>query len=110
MEVEEERDPCCWLVLRHRCYDGDVNLGIAERDGHDLIHAGLSTLEMFRKIIQYSILIISRIIRRVIQVLSMLVENMNKFSSRDEQYSFCCYSAVPSLLFMDIYTAVSIQL
>lgn len=29
MEVEEERDPRRGLVLRHGCYDGDVDLSIA---------------------------------------------------------------------------------
>lgn len=29
VEVEEERDPRRGLVLRHGCYDGDVDLSIA---------------------------------------------------------------------------------
>lgn len=38
MEVEEEGDPCRRLVLRHRRYDGDVDLGVAgdtEREGEE---------------------------------------------------------------------------
>lgn len=32
VEVEEEGDPGGWLVLRHRRYDGDVDLGIAAKE------------------------------------------------------------------------------
>ena len=33
MEVEEEGDPRRRLVLRHRRYDGDVDLSVAEEGG-----------------------------------------------------------------------------
>lgn len=32
VEVEEEGDPGGWLVLRHRRYDGDVDLGVAAKE------------------------------------------------------------------------------
>lgn len=59
VKVEEERDPGGGLVLRHRRYDGDVDLSVAEdggreggRDRQDVIHVGLSALGMSRQIIQ----------------------------------------------------------
>lgn len=71
MEVEEERDPRRRLVLRHRRYDGYVDLCIAgdKRGGgggdrRHVIHVGLSALGVQRQIIQYNLLINSRIMSK----------------------------------------------
>lgn len=73
VEIEEEWDPCRRLVLWHWRYYGDVDLCIAGdggrvkaggRDRQDVIHVGLSVLGGLRQIIQYYLLINSRIMSK----------------------------------------------
>lgn len=69
VEVEEEGHPRRRLVLRHRCYDGDVDLSVTVRrweeerkiggeeernwkEGRDVIHVELNALGVLRQIIQ----------------------------------------------------------